>query len=52
MKNIEIGAKKKYLKTMTAVAEGLWSGIVVSGVLAVSAVLIKTILTLISQQLV
>ncbi len=31
---------------VTAIAEGLWNGIVVSGVLTVSALLIKSIMTL------
>lgn len=41
MKSIELDFRKKYLNTVMAVAEGLWNGAVVSGVLTVSALLIK-----------
>lgn len=42
MKSIQFDVRKKYMSTVMAVAEGLWNGIVVSGVLIVSAILIKS----------
>ncbi len=41
MKEIEFDTRKKSIATMLAIGEGLWNGIVVSGVLVVSAMLIK-----------
>ncbi len=43
MKTINLDSRKKYLGTLMAVAEGLWSGVVVSGVLVISAFLIKSV---------
>lgn len=43
MKSIQLEVRKKYMRTVVAVAEGLWNGIVVSGVLIVSAMLIKCV---------
>lgn len=43
MKSIQLEVRKKYMNTVMAVAEGLWNGIVVSGVLIVSAMLIKCV---------
>jgi len=44
MRSIQVEVRKKYLSTLVAVAEGLWNGIVVSGVLVVSVLLIKSVL--------
>jgi len=41
MKTVEYNDRKRYLSVVMAVAEGLWNGVVVSGVLAISAFLIK-----------
>jgi len=46
MKSIGADIEKKYLGVLIAVAEGLWNGVVVSGVLIVSALLIKSALPL------
>ncbi len=43
MKNLEYNDRKKYLSTMVAVGEGIWNGIVVSGILVVSAFLIRSV---------
>lgn len=43
MKSIQVDIRKKYMSIVMAVAEGLWNGIVVSGVLTVSAMLIKSV---------
>jgi hypothetical protein len=41
MKDIEWEARKKYFSAIMAVTEGLWNGVVISGVLAVSALLVN-----------
>lgn len=41
MKRIVVDTRKKSMLTIIAVGEGVWNGIVVSGVLAVSAMLIN-----------
>lgn len=43
MKSIELIKKKKNLDTIIAVAEGLWNGIVVSAVLVVSVMLVRSV---------
>lgn len=43
MKSIELDERKKHMSTVIAIAEGLWNGVVVSGVLVVSAMLIKSV---------
>jgi len=45
MRNLYYREKMPIMNTVIAIAEGLWNGIVVSGVLAVSALLIKSIST-------
>jgi hypothetical protein len=45
MRNLYYREKMPVVSTVTAIAEGCWNGIVVSGVLAVSALLIKSIST-------
>lgn len=42
MKGFGLDSRKRYMSTVISVAEGLWNGIVVSGVLIVSALLIKS----------
>lgn len=39
MKSAEYNDRKQYVDTLVAVAEGLWNGLVVSGVLTVSVFL-------------
>jgi hypothetical protein len=46
MKNLYYREKAPVIGMVTAIAEGLWNGIVVSGVLTVTALLIKSITTL------
>ena len=41
MKSTEYNDHKQHVGTLVAIAEGLWNGIVVSGVLTVSVVLIN-----------
>jgi len=41
MRSVECSSRKKYFGIAVAVAEGLWNGAVVSGVLTISAFLIK-----------
>jgi len=41
MRSVECNDRKKYFGIAVAVAEGLWNGVVVSGVLAISAFLIN-----------
>ncbi len=41
MKRTEYNGLKRHLETITAIAEGLWNGFVVSGVLLVSAFLMN-----------
>jgi hypothetical protein len=45
MKNTYLENKMAVVSTITAIAEGLWNGMVISGVLLVSAVLIKYVST-------
>lgn len=45
MKNLYYREKAPVIGMVTAIAEGLWNGIVVSGVLTVTALLIKSITT-------
>ncbi len=42
MKSVEYKSRRKQLDTVIAIGEGLWNGLVVSGVIAVSAFLIDT----------
>lgn len=44
MKSLEYNDRKKYLNTIAAVGEGIWNGIVVSGILVISAFLIRSVL--------
>jgi hypothetical protein len=46
MKNLYYREKAPVIDMVMAIAEGLWNGIVVSGVLTVSVLLIKSIMTL------
>lgn len=41
MKSVEINDRKRYRDTVIAIAEGVWNGIVVSGVMTISALLIE-----------
>ena len=41
MKRTYLENKEAVADTLTAIAEGLWNGVVISGVLLVSALLIK-----------
>ena len=41
MKSTEYNDHKQYVETLVAIAEGLWNGVVVSGVLTVSVFLIS-----------
>lgn len=40
MKSIDYDNRKKFLSTAMAIAEGVWNGVVVSGVMAISVFLI------------
>jgi tetrahydromethanopterin S-methyltransferase subunit F len=40
MRSTGLDSRKKYVGVMISVAEGVWNGVVVSGVLVVSALLI------------
>lgn len=42
MKSAAYNERKKYLSTVIAIGEGVWNGVVVSGVLAISAFLVHT----------
>lgn len=42
MKSMEYDNRKRYLSTAMAIAEGVWNGIVVSGVMTISVFLIDT----------
>jgi len=41
MKSTEYNGRKRSLETIAAIGEGLWNGIVVSGVMLISAFLIN-----------